>query len=80
MPSTVIAQFEYEKRKSELVVTFRSGKRYAYAGVPPKVYEDFLRAGSKGRYFSLHIRDRYPTRRLPPDESELVSSPIPRWR
>jgi lysyl-tRNA synthetase class 2 len=80
MPSTVIAHFTYASPKSELVVTFRSGKRYAYVGVPPNVYEDFLRAGSKGRYFSLHIRDRYPTRRLPPDDPELVSSPTLRWR
>jgi hypothetical protein len=73
MPSTVIAQFTYAKLKSELVVTFRSGKRYAYEGVPSKVYEDFLRAGSKGRYFTLHIRDRYRMRRLPPDDAEFVS-------
>ena len=73
MPSTVIAQFTYTSRKSELVVTFRSGKRYAYEAVPPKVYEDFLRAGSKGQYFNLHIRDHYRTRRLPPDDPVLVS-------
>ena len=64
MPSTVIAGFSYSEPKSELVVKFRSGKRYAYARVPKAVYEELRQASSKGSYFNTSIRDRFPTRRL----------------
>jgi hypothetical protein len=70
MPSTVIADFSYSERNAELVVKFRSGKRYAYERVPSVVYVEFCNAGSKGSFFNRQIRDRYPTRRLKPDVSD----------
>lgn len=64
MPSTVIASFSYRENDSELVVKFRSGKRYAYERVPKAVYDELRHAPSKGSYFNTRIRDRFPTRRL----------------
>ena len=64
MPSSVISSFSYRTRDSELVVKFRSGKRYAYARVPKTVYDELRHAPSKGSYFNTSIRDRFPTRRL----------------
>jgi hypothetical protein len=69
MPSTVIADFTYSEGNAELVVEFRTGKRYAYERVPSAVYVEFCNAGSKGSFFNRQIRDRYPTRRLDPDAS-----------
>jgi hypothetical protein len=70
MPSTVIAHFTYSERNAELVVKFRSGKRYAYERVPSAVYVEFCKADSKGSFFNREIRDRYPTRQLAPDVSD----------
>lgn len=42
-----------------LVVTFTTGRRYAYVGVPQDVYDAFLAAESKGAFFNEHIRDSY---------------------
>jgi lysyl-tRNA synthetase class 2 len=66
MPSSVIDNFAYQESRSELIVTFVTGKTYAYVLVPKRVYEDFRRSRSKGNFFNAHIRDRYPTRRIPP--------------
>jgi hypothetical protein len=58
--STAISRIGYEPRRGTLSVWFReTGACYRYFGVPPAVHRAFAAAGSKGRYFNLHIRDRY---------------------
>ena len=48
----------------QLLVQFESGERYVYVGVPAEVCRSFVDADSKGRFFQLHVRDRYPFNRL----------------
>ena len=56
--SSAISRIEWEN--GTLSIWFRSsGRRYDYFGVPEHVYQSFLGASSKGRYYDLHIRDRY---------------------
>jgi len=62
MPSTVIRQILYDLTARRLVLIFRSGRRYAYSGVPPEVYAALKAAPSRGAYFNEWIRDRYPYR------------------
>lgn len=58
--STAISRIAYEPRRGTLSVWFReTGACYRYFGVPAAVYRAFAAAGSKGRFFNLHIRDRY---------------------
>jgi hypothetical protein len=59
MPSTVIRRIDYDPPSRTLFVRFVSGALYAYRDVPSAVYEAFRTAGSKGAFFSSHIRDRY---------------------
>ena len=42
-----------------LTVQFHSGRVYSHAGVPQSVYDAFMSAASKGRYYNQHIRGRY---------------------
>jgi hypothetical protein len=42
-----------------LEIEFHRGDVYQYSRVPEAVYQAFLRAPSKGRYFHGHIKDRY---------------------
>lgn len=49
MPSTVIRDFSYNVATRQLVVTFVTGRIYAYADVPPDVHNAFRASGSKGR-------------------------------
>ena len=40
-------------------IEFQSGTVYQYVDVPARVYEEFWRAESKGKYFNCEIRDVY---------------------
>jgi KTSC domain len=62
--STAIAEIDYDAARAKLLVRFISGERYVYVGVPDEICRSFLEADSKGRFFQLRIRDRYPFNRL----------------
>jgi hypothetical protein len=58
--STAIQRIQHDEPRRRLSVWFESGEQYDYADVPRDVYEAFVSADSKGRYFAEHIRDHYP--------------------
>lgn len=64
MPSTVIKDFSYNVASRMLVVTFVTGRIYAYAEVPPDVVNAFRNSGSRGRFFNQEIRDTYDCREI----------------
>jgi hypothetical protein len=64
MPSSVIADFEYEPELARLTVTFTTGRIYEYFMVPPYVAASFQKALSKGTYFNTKIRDRFTFREV----------------
>jgi hypothetical protein len=66
MPSTVIERFTDDGDRQELVVVFRSGRAYAYHGVPADVAAAMRSAFPKGEFFNAEIRDRYRFTRLAP--------------
>lgn len=57
--SSAIVDVSYEPRRKRLLVTFVTGRSYAYEGVPKSVYEAFRKAPSKGSFFNKAIRDAY---------------------
>lgn len=59
-----VKAIDYRPARRELLVRFASGEQFAYACVPADLHADFARAESKRRFFALHIRNRYPTRRV----------------
>lgn len=60
MPSSAISRILYEAKTCTLSVWFReSGELYRYYDVPWRVYDAFIKAGSKGRFFNQYIKDRY---------------------
>ncbi len=67
MPSAVIRDFSYNVATRQLVVTFVTGRIYAYADVPADVHNAFRASGSKGRFFNQEIRDCYDCRKITPD-------------
>ena len=60
MPSTAIRHHVYDPEHELLTVTFVTGRRYVYAGVPADVHEAMRGAISKGGFFNRRIRNRYP--------------------
>lgn len=70
MPSAVIRDFSYNIATRQLVVTFTTGRVYAYADVPPDVHNAFRASGSRGRFFNQEIRDSYKCREIESDVKE----------
>jgi hypothetical protein len=61
--SEAIAEIDYERRSSTLLVRFVDGAWYSYFEVPPHVHAAFVAADSHGRFFQYNIRDRYRCRK-----------------
>jgi lysyl-tRNA synthetase class 2 len=62
--SSAIREIDYDAGRAKLLVSFVSGERYVYVGVPGEVCRSFRDATSKGRFFQAEIRGRYPYNRL----------------
>lgn len=54
-----IQSIGYDADSHTLEVEFNSGGVYQYSSVPQEVYEGFIGADSKGRYFSANIKGVY---------------------
>ncbi|MRH79078.1 KTSC domain-containing protein [Spiribacter sp. C176] len=57
--SKAIDAIGYDPTTQRLRIIFRQGRTYDYCGVPAHIYEQFLRAASKGGFFNTHIDGRY---------------------
>jgi KTSC domain-containing protein len=64
MPSTAIANIDYDHIRERLIVTFVTGRIYEYVDVPSEVAASFQSTFSKGAFFNSYIRDRYDFREL----------------
>jgi hypothetical protein len=60
--SSVIRAADYDPDARTLDVTFTTGRRYTYFGVPNWEFDGLITASSAGEYFNTHIRDQYACR------------------
>lgn len=57
--SSCITSIDYDDTKQEMTVVFVKGGSHVYSGVPKSVYDGFLVAPSKGKYFNQNVRPNY---------------------
>jgi hypothetical protein len=57
--SSNIASIGYDAKTLTLEVEFRDGSIYQYFDVPETVYQEFMRASSKGRFLHANIKGNY---------------------
>jgi hypothetical protein len=62
--SSLFTSAAYRPEARQLYLRFHDGKLYRYFDVPVQVYEAFLAAESKGRYFSGHVRNVFRYERV----------------
>jgi hypothetical protein len=60
--STTLARVAYDEARAVLQLEFCSRAVYLYFDVPAAVHQALLGAASKGRFFNLTIRGRFPYR------------------
>lgn len=62
--SSNIYSVGYDERNETLEVEFLSGSIYQYYNVPPNMYAELMRAGSKGQFLNTYIKNAYPYSRV----------------
>jgi hypothetical protein len=58
----MIQRIVFDEDTQTLQVSFRSGLKYIYEGVPRAIYDALGKAASAGRFFNEHVRGRYDCR------------------
>jgi hypothetical protein len=54
----------YDSKSKTLRIVFIASEIYDYYNVPESVYDAFMTAASKGRYYLTNICKRYPHNRI----------------
>jgi hypothetical protein len=62
--SSAIEAVDYDHAGQQLDIELTTGRVYRYVDVPRDVYEAFMAAESKGRFYNDHIRDEFLCERL----------------
>ena len=57
--SRAIIAIGYDPDTSRMKIAFTKGKTYTYCRVPHELFEAFLKASSKGKFYSKYIKGRY---------------------
>ena len=57
--SSHIKSLGFDPRTNTMAVQFREGGIYHYHATPPQLYEEFLAAPSKGKFFRSAIKSRF---------------------
>jgi KTSC domain len=68
--SSSIASVGYERSTHRMEVQFTDGRIYRYQEVPYGIFEGFLEAYSKGRYYNEKVRDQYLGKQIFPNRSK----------
>ena len=62
--SSNVESIGYDEPSETLEVEFVHGGVYQYYNFPPHMYEEFIRAPSKGKFLHRYIRNAYPYSRV----------------
>ncbi|MGO9607699.1 MAG: KTSC domain-containing protein [Candidatus Binataceae bacterium] len=62
--SSTLSSAGYDPLTQTLEVEFTSGSIYQYFEVPPRIYDELMRASSKGSYLGNYISDRFQFSRI----------------
>ena len=56
LDSSAISRVQWTEATGEMVITFTSGRAYAYPDTPLRLARGLIRAKSAGRYFNKRIK------------------------
>jgi hypothetical protein len=58
--SAAMVAVGYDPERRLMKITFAQGHTYDFCDVPRQVFDELMRAASKGTYYNQSIKDRYP--------------------
>ena len=62
--SSNISAVGYDMSFGALIVEYKSGNKYQYKGVPYELYENLLKAESKGRFMNENVKGKFDYDRI----------------
>ena len=62
--SSNIASVGYDSATETLEVEFSSGSIYQYYNIPENMYNQMIKASSKGKFLHTYIKNAYPYSRV----------------
>ena len=62
--SSNLASVGYSPDTETLEIEFLNGSVYQYYNVPQNMYDELMRAGSKGQFLHAYIKNAYPYSRV----------------
>lgn len=65
--SSNISAVGYDMNFGSLIVEYKSGNKYQYKNVPYELYENLLKAESKGRFVNENVKGKFEYNRLVED-------------
>lgn len=65
--SSNISAVGYDMNFGSLIVEYKSGMKYQYKNVPYELYENLLKAESKGRFVNENVKGKFEYNRLVED-------------
>ena len=57
--SEAISKIGYDSETMRMKIMFKQGKSYTFCRVPQNLFDRFLNASSKGRFYDHYINGRY---------------------
>ena len=76
--SSFIDAIAYFEPLQLLEVKMRGGREYAFGNVPKSVFDDFMRAESKGEFFNQNIRKKYRQKKYSGNVENSIVQPFAR--
>jgi len=62
--SSNIKKTEYDTETKKLIAEFNNGLKYEYDNIPHKIYTQFRKAESQGKFFTSEISKKYSYKKL----------------
>ena len=66
--SSNLSRVGHDANENILIVEFKNGIMYQYNGVTEDVYSNLMNAPSVGKFFNMHIKNRYTYNKIKIEE------------
>jgi len=70
MKSSNIVSVDYNEKEQTLIIEFTGGGKYIYSKLSKDIYNNFIKAESKGKFFFKNIKGKFEFKKIKDLEKE----------